>query len=276
MSATILEIDNRIRPMEFLIPDLDRDFVYHGGLGRESGQDNIKLMQCIEVLGVAEMTNVNNGSQLFTILRGGIVDVTNNSNVHINPGDWIQAYPPSREELSQGGKGKREDRNCEAKLWFKPYDHVAEALKPKQIYDCLKSNKEEDYSSAYWDSCKKFKSAILDMALVVINTNYDAITKLSSDKSKRIQELTKLSDEIAKNEQTMEDLFYPYSKKGQLIDQTKTNNSLNKKQVEGMDTFLASVSRLQYDKQKNIIGKAMHGAAPKKDVSLHLCGYALK
>jgi hypothetical protein len=114
------------------------------------------------------------------------------------------------------------------------------------------------------------------MALVVINTNYDAITKLSSDKSKRIQELTKLSDEIAKNEQTMEDLFYPYSKKGQLIDQTKTNNSLNKKQVEGMDTFLASVSRLQYDKQKNIVGKAMHGAAPKKDVSLHLCGYGMK
>lgn len=240
------------------------------GQGKDS---NEAFIQKIQILGVAEMSNVDNSSQLYTILRGGIVQVTNNSNVTINPGDWIQAYAPTPEEARGGGKGKLSDRNGEITLWYKPYEPTEHALKSKQIYECLKEShgKKDADLDQYALCCKKFKQSSIDKALVIIRSFYDEIKKETIDPNRDVamEKIAKLLDDD-KDKRIEKSLFAPYS--GPTL---PNNNDLKTRQLTCVDTFLTSASLLQNTTTNRVIGKALTGAAPKKDFILHIGRYGL-
>lgn len=249
------------------------------GLGKhceKKDNGNLKLMQRIEILGIAEMGNINNSSQLYTILRGGEVQVTNNWCGTIEPNTWLMAWAPNRKELLEGGKRKQSDRNGVAKLQYKPYDPIKNALKSKQIYDCLKADDDEDYTKTYRRTCKRFKQTIKDMTLVVIASQLDNIRKSVAAKSDNVQclkEIEKLFEDKKEDEKIQEYLFAAQSSK--YIEGKTKNSSLNQKQVSSVDAFLCSVSVLHHDTVNLIIGKSLNAAAPGKDFVIDLKDYCL-
>lgn len=234
---------------------------------------NEAFMNGIQILGVAEMSNVDNSSQLYTILRGGIVQVTNNSNVTINPGDWIQAYAPTPGEARDGGKGKLSDRNGEITLWYKPYEPTDHALKSKQIYECLKEShgKKDADLDQYASCCKKFKDSSIDKALVIINSCYNEIKTEMNTSLAHESIMKNIAKKFKEQDKKIEtSLFAPYSS-GTLF----KDEDLKKRQLECVDTFLTAASSLQNTTTNRVIGKALTGAAPKKDFILHIGRYGL-
>lgn len=250
------------------------------GLGQHNEKkDNghVKLAQRIEILGIAEMGNINNSSGLFTILRGGEVQVTNNWCGTIEPNTWIIAHPPSLTELKEGGKGKQSDRNGVAKLQYKPYDPIKNALKTKQIHDCLTAPEDEDYTKMYRRTCKRFKQTIKDMALVVIASEYEKIRAIMTPGKDRVAGLKEIDALFTKEDKNIQDtLFAAHIPNKAYIEDGAKNSALNQKQVSSMDQFLCSVSVLHHDTVNLIIGKSLNAAAPKKDFVIDLKDYGLK
>lgn len=247
------------------------------GHGRNN-EDNHMLMQTMQIIGIAELSNIEEPSQLYTLLRKGIRTVCNNSNETIEPGDSIMAYAPSTSEMSLGGRGKASDKNGEVKLWYKRYDPTLHAFKKKQIYQYLAANNadKELYSNRFGEACKKFKQSIMDTTLTVIAANYDKIKFIMNTATtipNGLNELLKEFDKIVNSDglhKTFKQVLVPYSS-AQLIEPDKNAQSeLNKRQHRCIDEFLTATSQCIHETRKTIIGTALTTAAPKKDFTIDI------
>lgn len=245
------------------------------GLGTK-GQTNTQFMQQISILGICENSNRSHPKAQFNIIRGGIVTGFNNGNETLYIDDWIMAYAPTREEISQGGKGKEADANGDLTLWYKPYNPHINRITTKSVYQCLKA-RDKQHMESFVTASEAFLSGAEKMALAIVSAVFDKLPKGASKKD-TLKAMEKSFEEVATRNRIIETLFPLYSDSNdnsKWIDPTNLKAPINKKQAEGADEFIAACSYHFHNIVKNMVGKSLSHSRPKTNVDIQVGNYSI-
>jgi hypothetical protein len=260
-----------------------------GILGKRRHLDQNELfLSKIDILGIADFANDENEGQLFNIHCGGTQTLTNVCNVNWRAGDWLIAYAPRLEELSEGGRGQDADNNGVITLWLKPYDVSAHKNTPVQILHCLTEvNTSESrglelnrssFIPEYADQCERLLESMINIGITFMKWTQKAKGGVPVDTQDYVELLRELGHRsfYATGEQNfdlkqslVDHLFAcavpTGSDKNNCFGNSSLEKSLNHCQRQGVSLALFEQARFIKTVTKNIVGKALTSTEPGRD-----------
>lgn len=235
----------------------------------QAGESQAQFMSRIAPIGIANQDTEVNGSSLFNIYVGGIHTVINNSNRDIVAGDWIMAYNPRPEEVSQGGRGKEADANGYVELWMVPYHPSIHQITTAHIYQCLtmryndrgKSHAVQgrQYLQEYETMCDHLLDSFMDFGLIFteflatrgfITVNKDEMSGTpTGNLDERATAYAKLFSRLDHSHFTSKKQIEPELRKA-LVDAFFVTRLSTKDATEGKSDFFVSKTKTDIDMRK--------------------------
>lgn len=270
------------------------------------GESEASFLSRIQVLGIADMENDMNGSQLFNIQCGGIYTIMNVSNQDISTGDWLMVYAPRLDEVREGGRGLEADNNGLMTLWLVPYHPEIHQSTPAHVFTCLSRMNEglgihstidgKSFMPEYESMCNSQFDAFMGSGMIFL----EFLRKRGLVKFETAQNVTPANLYAALFERLGHTRFYNEKRQDPEMRQELLNalflqrlsrktddyeaanyfptneenqRKLRQCQLETIDIGLSSQSRLIHNITKNILGKAITPMRPKGNGSFQMCSY---
>lgn len=271
------------------------------------------LLSRIEPIGIVQQETELNGDRRFNIHIGGQYTMINNSNRDIVAGDWLMIYAPSLTEMKQGGRGKMHDENGYVELWLVPYHPSIHKAQPAQMYACLTQLCASDsthtsldgkaYLPAYEEMCEHIMDSFMDVGITFIEyLRYlgalNRITLLATDEDRakfyanllgmlgHSQFFTKTGMDRNARQECLNAFFLErlstsknneaYKKANFFPGDDPASRKMRQCQLDGVSLGMTEQASFNFDTTKNIMGKAVTSAAPKKNYQIQLTSYACK
>lgn len=248
------------------------------GLGN-AGDDNIKLMHQIDILGICEHDNAEAPKKLFNIVCGGVMTGLNNGSDTLYVNDWIMAWAPDQSEIPEGGKGKPSDANGDLQLRYKRYDPYTNKITTKAVYKCLASKDKAGYLDTFVQASEALMDGAVKMSLVVMASVFDEMGLPASVKKDAFLKLMfEKCKTAAGSAKLREMLFVIHSESpsnAKWINPTDGKSAMNSYQAEAVDKFILACSYHYHNVIKLVWGRAMNYSRPKTNVDVQIGRYGL-
>lgn len=248
------------------------------GLGN-AGEDNIKLMHQIDILGVCENDNDNAPKKLFNIVCGGVMTGLNNGSDTLYVNDWIMAWAPDQSEIPEGGKGKQADANGDLQLRYKRYDPYTNKITTKAVYKCLTSKDKAGYLDTFVQASEALLDGAMEMSLVIMAAIFEDMTLPAGvNKDAFLNKMLTVMRTAAGNAKIREMLFAIHSdspSNAKWINQANRKSPMNAIQAGAIDKFILACSYHYHNVVKLVFARSMNYSRPKTNVDIQIGRYGL-
>lgn len=257
------------------LPNIETDtiegLVSINGHGQaDKKETNHEFLSRIYPLGIAFMENDKNETDRFNCHVGGIDTICNNGNQRINAGDWVMAYAPSRDEVETyaGGRGEEADKNGVLTLWYVPYRPQDHKFTCNNIQKCLLETKNNKFTSQFKEASMLMMRELIKCAIATQAAIENTNPKLWSD----LQAKSKTAGfDSYLRELTTDDTNGPTNLMKNLVPALCSNTA---KQISPVGNMLIAQAWLIKNVTKNIMGKAVTSADPRKNFEIQQMRYA--
>lgn len=235
----------------------------------QNKEENHDFMSRIYPIGIASIPNDKNETDRFMCQFGGIVTTINNGSQRINAGDYVRAYAPSLDERLEGGRGEEVDKNGVMTLWYMPYKPEDHRWTTRNIQRSLLADR-----GTHTDAFKKASVTLIQQLIrtsvivqsvmgstAALKNNWDELVRASGNAKQSDNIISKLTTDEKTNILNV------------LVPALCEDDNRTKLQSP-ISTMLISQAWLVKNQLKNVLGKAVTSADPRKNFEIELCGYA--